>query len=52
MLALVVSLQVLSGHRTTPHFAAWRRAADEHVMPGSQVNTFADRLHPARQDRP
>ena len=31
-------------HRATPHFAAWRRAAAEHLVPGSQVNTFADLL--------
>ena len=35
-------------HRATPHFATWRRAAAEHVVPGSQVNTFADLLHPSR----
>lgn len=26
-------------HRTTPHFATWRAAADATVVPGSQVNT-------------
>ena len=34
-------------HRAAPHFAAWRRAAAEHVVPGSQVNTFADLVHPS-----
>jgi quinol monooxygenase YgiN len=29
-------------HRAAPHFAAWRRAAAEHLVPGSQVNSFAD----------
>ena len=29
-------------HRAASHFADWRRAADECVVPGSQVNTFSD----------
>jgi quinol monooxygenase YgiN len=35
-------------HRTAPHFADWRRAADECLVPGSQVNTFCNQLfsHP------
>ena len=38
----------LDAHRAAPHFAVWRRAAAEHVVPGSQVNTVAERLihHP------
>ena len=31
-------------HRAAPHFTAWRQAAAEHLVPGSQVNTFADLL--------
>ncbi len=34
----------VQAHRTTPHFAAWRRAVDRCVVPGSQVNTLATRL--------
>jgi quinol monooxygenase YgiN len=35
-------------HRRTPHFAAWRRAADQCVVPGSQVNILAaQRFHHA-----
>ncbi len=38
----------VQAHRTAPHFASWRRAADECVVPGSQVNTLAtQRLHHA-----
>ncbi len=33
----------VEAHRATPHFAAWRRAADRCVVPGSQVNTLAAR---------
>ncbi|WP_029113121.1 putative quinol monooxygenase [Mycobacterium sp. URHB0044] len=29
-------------HRAAPHFATWRQAADECVVPGSQVNSFSD----------
>jgi (4S)-4-hydroxy-5-phosphonooxypentane-2,3-dione isomerase len=29
-------------HKAAPHFAQWRRAAEECVVPGSQVNTFSD----------
>lgn len=28
------------GHRQAPHFLAWRKVADQVVVPGSQVNTF------------
>lgn len=34
----------LEAHRNAPHFAAWRRAAAEHVVPGSQHNTVTERL--------
>lgn len=34
----------LDAHRNAPHFAAWRRAAAEHVVPGSQRNTVTERL--------
>ena len=33
-----------AAHRAAPHFAEWRRAADEHLVPGSQNNVLADRL--------
>ena len=31
----------LAAHRAAPHFADWRRAADECVEPGTQSNTRA-----------
>lgn len=34
----------VDAHRAAPHFAVWRRAADECVVPGSQVNTLATQL--------
>jgi quinol monooxygenase YgiN len=34
----------LEAHHAAPHFAVWRQAATEHVVPGSQVNTIAERL--------
>jgi quinol monooxygenase YgiN len=34
----------LDAHRAAPHFAVWRQAAGEHVVPGSQVNTITERL--------
>ena len=38
----------VAAHRATSHFAAWRRAADRCVVPGSQVNTLAaPRFHHA-----
>ena len=38
----------LAAHRAAPHFAAWRRAADRCLVPGSQVNTLAaQRFHHA-----
>jgi quinol monooxygenase YgiN len=33
----------VEAHRAAPHFAEWRRAARECVVPGSQVNTLAHR---------
>jgi quinol monooxygenase YgiN len=33
----------LAAHRAAPHFATWRAAADRFVVPGSQVNTIAER---------
>lgn len=32
------------GHRKAPHFLAWRKVADQVVVPGSQVNTFGHAL--------
>lgn len=41
----------LDAHRAAPHFAAWRAAADQHVVPGSQVNLVARRtLHHREED--
>lgn len=34
----------LDDHRAAPHFATWRAAADQHVVPGSQVNVIARQL--------
>ncbi|WP_198940370.1 hypothetical protein [Micromonospora sp. CB01531] len=34
----------VEAHRAAPHFADWRAAADQHVVPGSQVNLLATRL--------
>jgi quinol monooxygenase YgiN len=34
----------LDAHRAAPHFAVWRAAAGEHVVPGSQVNVIGNRL--------
>lgn len=38
----------VEAHRSAAHFADWRRAADECVVPGSQGNTFCNQLfsHP------
>ena len=36
----------VEAHRAAPHFAAWRKAAGDCVVPGSQVNTFCNqRFH-------
>ncbi|QTI68930.1 putative quinol monooxygenase [Gordonia polyisoprenivorans] len=29
-------------HKAAPHFAAWRAVAERCLVPGSQVNTFAE----------
>ena len=29
-------------HKAAPHFARWRQAAEQCVVPGSQINTFSD----------
>lgn len=34
----------LAAHRTAPHFATWRRAAGQYVVPGSQVNRVGQLL--------
>jgi quinol monooxygenase YgiN len=34
----------MDAHRAAPHFAAWRTAAGEHVVPGSQVNTVTEQV--------
>ncbi|MEV4440539.1 putative quinol monooxygenase [Streptomyces sp. NPDC049577] len=36
--------EAAEAHRSTPHFLAWRQAADPYVEPGSQVNHSADLL--------
>ncbi|MFI2207789.1 putative quinol monooxygenase [Streptomyces sp. NPDC020192] len=36
--------EAAEAHRSTPHFLAWRQAADRYVEPGSQVNHSADLL--------
>ncbi|MGI5499862.1 putative quinol monooxygenase [Lentzea sp. CA-135723] len=41
---LYTDLAAVEAHRTTPHYAIWREAAGEHVVPGSQVNTVTHRL--------
>ena len=38
----------VAAHRAAPHFTVWRQAADQCVVPGSQVNTLAaQRFHHA-----
>ncbi|MCG8927604.1 putative quinol monooxygenase [Lentzea sp. CC55] len=34
----------LDAHRASPHFAAWRASAAEHLVPGSLTVTTAERL--------
>lgn len=41
---LYLDQAALDAHRTAPHFAIWRAAAADHVVPGSQVNVIAHRL--------
>ncbi len=36
-----VDEDAIAAHRTAPHYADWRRAADRCVAPGSQVNSLA-----------
>ncbi|WAL81230.1 putative quinol monooxygenase [Pandoraea sp. XJJ-1] len=38
----------IDAHRAAPHFAAWRQAAEQCVVKGSQVNTLCEqRFHHA-----
>ena len=39
---LYVDEAAVEAHRAAPHFAVWRKAAAECVVPGSQVNTFCN----------
>jgi quinol monooxygenase YgiN len=39
-----VDQAAIAAHRASEHFRTWRQAAEQHVVPGSQVNTLADRL--------
>lgn len=40
----------VEAHRAAPHFAEWRKAATECVVPGSQVNTFCNqKFHHSHQ---
>ncbi|RNG22211.1 putative quinol monooxygenase [Streptomyces botrytidirepellens] len=34
----------LDAHRAASHFAEWREAAEQHVVPGSQKNTITELL--------
>ena len=45
---LYVDQAAVEAHRAAPHFAVWRAAAGEHVVPESQVNVLSLRLmhHP------
>ncbi|MFD7012022.1 putative quinol monooxygenase [Rhodococcus jostii] len=36
--------EAFAEHKAAPHFADWRVGADECLVPGSQVNTFAEVL--------
>ena len=40
----------VEAHRAAPHFTAWRKAAADCVVPGSQVNTLCNQKfhHPSR----
>jgi autoinducer 2-degrading protein len=33
------------GHRTSPHYAAWRKVAERCVLPNGQVATFCRPVH-------
>jgi (4S)-4-hydroxy-5-phosphonooxypentane-2,3-dione isomerase len=37
-------VQAFAEHKAAPHFAVWRAAAADCLVPGSQINTFAE-LH-------
>ena len=39
---LYVDEPAIAAHRAAPHFADWRQAAGECVVPGSQVNTLCN----------
>ncbi|MGP4002306.1 putative quinol monooxygenase [Streptomyces sp. 8N706] len=39
--------EAAEAHRSTPHFLAWRAAADQYVAPGTQVNHSTDLVHSA-----
>ncbi len=39
-----VDADALEAHRAAPHFAVWRAAAEQCVVPGSQVNTVGHLL--------
>jgi quinol monooxygenase YgiN len=41
---LYQNMAALEAHRSASHFATWRRAAEQHVVPGSQLNVIANRL--------
>jgi quinol monooxygenase YgiN len=41
---LYADSDAIEAHRAASHFADWRRAADECVVPGSQVNTLCTQL--------
>jgi quinol monooxygenase YgiN len=36
--------EAVEHHRSTAHFKQWREAVAEHVVPGSQANTLANRI--------
>ena len=43
---LYLDAVAVEAHRAAPHFADWRKAATECVVPGSQVNTLCNqKLH-------
>lgn len=39
---IYTSHEALAAHRSAPHFAVWRRAADAYVVPGTQINTVSE----------
>lgn len=36
--------EAIAAHRAAPHFAEWRKAADQYVVPGSQKNTISQHI--------